>query len=156
MHRMRCYPYQMKKITSYKPWVETLKNFGVRLTLPRKTVLQVLANNREGLTPEEVCRLGRASHPGLGLVTVYRALELFEKLGMIRRVHSGGHCQSYSASFGDTHFVVCTKCGRVAEFPCCGLLPLYGHVRAKTGYNVTGHILEITGLCPSCAEHEDD
>lgn len=146
----------MKKITSYTPWVETLKSFGVRLTLPRRTVLKVLAENHEGLTPEEVCRLGRAFHPGLGLVTVYRALELFEKLGMIRRVLSGGHCQSYSASFGDTHFVVCTKCGRVAEFPCCGLLPLYAHVRAKTRYKVTGHILEITGLCPSCAELEDD
>ncbi len=146
----------MKIISNIKPWIETLKSYGVRLTLPRKAVLQVLSEHREGLTPEEICRLGRETHPALGLVTVYRTMDLFEKLGIIRKVHSGGNCQSYSASDGDTHFVVCTQCGRVTEFPCCGLVPLFGHVRARTGYTVTGHILEMTGLCPDCQKSEGD
>lgn len=142
----------MKTISNSVSWAGVLREVGVRLTLPRRAVIRVLSEHREGLTPEEIWRLGRKIHPGLGLVTVYRTVDLFEKLDIVRQVHFGGSRNCIRAKQGDTHFVVCSMCGRVTEFPCYGLASLYGHVRAKTGYTATGHILEISGICPSCMQ----
>lgn len=141
----------MKKISNEDSWAGVLRDAGFRLTMPRRAVIRVLSEHREGLAPEDIRRLGRETHPSLGLVTVYRTLELFENLGIVRRIHLPGRRHCFCAGRDDTHFAVCSRCGRVTEFPCPGTPGLYGHVRAETGYAPTDHILEVSGVCPVCA-----
>ena len=129
---------------------QSLREAGYRLTQPRLAVLQVLQENDEGLNPEEICRLGKAIYPSLGLVTVYRTLDLLAEFGLARRVHSEHHCHNYASAGADRHYVICQMCHRVIEFPCHGLDALIETVRRETGYTITGHLLELRGLCPDC------
>lgn len=129
---------------------QALRAAGYKLTQPRLAVLQVLAENDAGLKPEAVYRLGRAICPTLGLVTVYRTLDLLAELGLARRVHSEPHCHSYASAGTDRHHLICAGCHRVIEFPCNGLDALIEAVRQQTGYTVTAHLLELSGLCPAC------
>jgi Fur family ferric uptake transcriptional regulator len=132
----------------------TLREAGYRLTRPRLAVLKVLQDNDEGLNPEEIYRQGKAVCASLGLVTVYRTLELLTKLGLVRRVHSEQRCHSYAIAGADRHYLVCKGCHRVTEFPCEGLDGLIEGVRRQTGYTITKHLLELSGLCPDCqADH---
>ncbi len=86
----------------------------------------------------------------MGLVTVYRTLEILDELGLARRVHTKGHCLGYARADGDNHYLVCHRCRRVLEFPCAGLDVLVENVQQRTGYVIDGHLLELTGLCPDC------
>jgi Fe2+ or Zn2+ uptake regulation protein len=113
-------------------------------------VLQVLQENAEGLNPEEIYRLGKTIYPSLGLVTVYRTLDLLAELGLARRVHSEHHCHSYASAGTDRHYLICQTCHRVIEFPCHGLDALIETVRRETGYTIAEHLLELSGLCPDC------
>ena len=140
---------------------QALREAGYRLTRPRLAVLQVLRENEEGLDPQEVHRLGKALCPSLGLVTVYRTLDLLAELGLARRVHSEQHCHRFaSATCGDagrdSHHLVCRGCHRVVEFPCEGLEGLIEGVRQRTGYTITGHLVELSGLCPACQAAQAD
>jgi Fur family ferric uptake transcriptional regulator len=130
--------------------VQALRAAGHRLTQPRMAVLQVLQKSDEGLTPEEIAQQGREICTSLGLVTVYRTLDLLAELGLVRRVHSEHHCQRYARAGIDRHYLVCDACHRVVEFPCAGLEELIERVGRQTGYTIQSHLLELSGLCPQC------
>ena len=129
---------------------QALRGAGYRVTRPRLAVLQVLQDHDEGLSPEEIHQRGREAYAPLGLVTVYRTLEILDALGLARRVHTSGHCHGYARAEGDDHYLVCRRCHRVLAFPCHGLDALIAGVQQQTGYVVQGHLLELTGLCPDC------
>jgi len=129
---------------------QALRQAGYRLTQPRLAVLQVLQENEAGLNPEDVYRRGKTICESLGLVTVYRTLNLLTELGLVRRVHSEQRCHSYASAGTDRHYLICQGCHRVIEFPCDGLESLIESVRQRTGYTITDHLLELSGLCPEC------
>jgi Fur family transcriptional regulator, ferric uptake regulator len=130
--------------------LEALKGAGYRITQPRQAVLQVLQEQELGLSPEEIHRLAKLVYAPLGLVTVYRTLEILDELGMVRRLHGEDHCHRYASAVPERHYLVCDGCHRVLEFPCNGLDALIESVQEQTGYRVTQHLLELSGLCPDC------
>lgn len=132
--------------------LDHLSRAGYRITQPRQAILQVLHEHDEGLSPEELHQLGQERYPPLGLVTVYRTLDLLDELGLVRRVHSEERCQRYASAVPQQHYLVCSVCHKVSEFPCGGLDPFIEAVQARTGYRVTEHLLELRGVCPACQE----
>jgi Fur family transcriptional regulator, ferric uptake regulator len=130
--------------------IDALKEAGYRVTQPREAVLQVLQAHEEGLSPEEIHKLGKAIYPPLGLVTVYRTLEILNELELVRRLHGEEHCHRYASAIPEQHYLVCKVCHRILEFPCNGLDVLIQTVQAQTGYHVTQHLLELRGFCPDC------
>jgi Fur family ferric uptake transcriptional regulator len=129
---------------------QALRQAGYRLTRPRLAVIQVLEESGEGLSPDEVHQQGKMICASLGLVTVYRTLDLLAELGLVRRVHSEQRCHSYACAGTDRHHLLCHGCHRLTEFPCDGLDGLMETVREQTGYTITEHLLELSGLCPEC------
>ncbi len=134
------------------PMAQALREAGYKLTQPRLAVLQVLEENDAGLDPEAIYDRGKLIYPSLGLVTVYRTLDLLAELGLVRRVHSMHNCHNYASARTDRHYLICESCHRVIEFPCRGLEELMESVRQQTGYTINAHLLELSGLCPECQE----
>jgi Fur family ferric uptake transcriptional regulator len=129
---------------------QALQQAGYRLTQPRQAILQVLEESDVGLSAEEMHQQGKTICTSLGLVTVYRTLELLTELDLVRRVHSEQRCHSYVSAGIDQHYLICQGCHRVVEFPCEGLNSLIESVRRRTGYTITEHLLELSGLCQDC------
>lgn len=127
-----------------------LSEAGYRLTQPRLAVLQVLLDNDEYLSPYEIYERGKTHYERLGLVTVYRTLQILSALDLARRVHTKGHCHGYARAGADKHYLVCRGCGQVVEFPCPGMDLLVESAQQQTGYLVEEHLLELAGLCPDC------
>ena len=122
-----------------------------KLTRPRRAVLDIVAKSERHLTPAEVYQKAKARYPHIGLTTVYRTLDLLVELGAIQRIHLPEGCHSYaSAGRAHGHQLVCTSCGRAEEFADCDLDPLMASLRAKTGYAIDVHMLELMGVCPDC------
>jgi Fur family ferric uptake transcriptional regulator len=135
---------------------QALREAGYRLTQPRRAVWQVLQGNSGYLSPNEIHERGRALHPSLGLVTVYRTLEVLDELGLVRRVHGQGNCHGYArANSVRGHYLVCHQCGQVAEFPCEGMEGIIEAVQQRSGFTVEEHLLELVGLCPTCQSNRE-
>lgn len=122
-----------------------------KLTRPRRVVLDIVTQADRHLTPAEVYRKAKSKYPHLGLTTVYRTLDLLVELGYIQRIHLDEGCHSYASSARPhAHHLVCSVCGRAEEFTACELEPLMKSLRAKTGYEIDVHMLELMGRCPAC------
>jgi Fe2+ or Zn2+ uptake regulation protein len=135
-------------------WERRLTDAGFRITASRRAVAQVLAEADVPLSPLEILEQARALHRQLGLVTVYRTLNLLSELNLVRRVHRENGCHGYlPTSPGHRHALICQGCRRAVEFPGeDDLRLLIGRVEARTGYRVDDHLLQLFGLCPRCQE----
>jgi Fur family ferric uptake transcriptional regulator len=125
---------------------------GLRLTRQRRAVLDAIARAPSSLSAAQVYDAARAGCPELGLTTVYRTLEVLTEIGALRRVHGMDHCESFvPASAEHGHTVVCSGCGRVTEFTACDMRGVAEAASRQTGYRITGHFLQLSGLCAGCA-----
>lgn len=139
-----------------KIWLTRLQQEGYRVTAVRRAVAQTLLEQKRGLTPQEVFELARNHHPDLGLVSVYRALDVLERLGLVQRIHREDGCNAYcEAASGHQHVLLCHTCGKMAFFSGDDLDSLIAEIAKRTGFQVTGHLLQLDGLCPDCREKED-
>ena len=133
--------------------VETiLRQGGYKITPQRRAVLAAIAVTHDQLTPAHIHEKIRQKHPGIGLVTVYRTLEILDKLGLICEVHSAGGCRSYLMRNPSKHHhhIVCSHCGVVTDFTGCDLSDLAERLSRETGFEIEEHILEFSGRCRSC------
>jgi Fur family transcriptional regulator, ferric uptake regulator len=139
-------------VISESQWEEMLSQVGCRITEPRRAVMQVLDKAQRPLAPQDILEEAQVLHPNLGLVTVYRTLELFEALQLVRRVHRDGGCHGYLISTpGHRHILMCEDCGRAVEFSGQDdLVSLIDRVEEHTGFAIEHHILQLSGLCPAC------
>lgn len=132
-------------------WLQHLKHNGYRLTPARRAVVHVMASTPRAITPFEVYERARGSHRALGLVSVYRALEKLEELGLIQRVHQPEGCQAFiPASEGHQHLLICRQCGRTAFFEGDDLRPLIRSISRRSGFTIGEHWLQLFGLCKEC------
>ncbi len=124
-------------------------------TQARRAVLQAVCQARGQASTADILALGREYHPQLGQVTVYRTLEILSALGLVRKLHTEDGCHTYALATRDHgHHVICQQCKRVMEFEGCDIGQVEENVARQTGFTVSGHWLEVFGLCPECQKAE--
>ncbi len=126
----------------------------LRVTLPRKRVLEVLLESHGPFSVDEVLALARSA-PGtkrMDRVTVYRCLIAFERLGLARRCELGDGLARYEFSAADHHHhhVVCKRCRRMEVLESCIPQSLLEEVEQR-GFSEVTHSLEFFGLCAECS-----
>jgi Fur family ferric uptake transcriptional regulator len=123
-----------------------------RITPQRKAILEELRKADSHLTADEVYELVRARMPRISLGTVYRNLEILSRLGMIRRLESGGAPRRFDGKTNDHYHLRCLRCGRVDDAPIARQTALEESIQGLTDYEIIGHQLEFIGLCLTCRE----
>ncbi len=129
-----------------------LREHGYKLTPQRHAVLKAIAASHDHLTPEAIHEKARLEGSDIGLVTIYRTLELLGELNLVCRVHALDGCRSYlmRRPTEHHHHLVCSGCGKVVDFTDCSLADMESKLSQKSGFNVKGHLLEFYGLCHDC------
>ena len=99
-------------------WRQSFRQRGLRITEPRKAILDVLSNTADHLSAEEIFGKVHQIYPNTGLTTVYRNLDLLEEMGIIAKFHFGDGRSRYELvqspqKPGHHHHLVCTECKRV-------------------------------------------
>ncbi len=133
-----------------------LKKVGLKATLPRLKILELLENGEaRHMSAEDVYKKLLALGEDVGLATVYRVLTQFETAGLVARHHFEGGHSVFELNQGSHHdHLVCDKCGKVEEFFEETIEKCQNKVAEKLGYKITDHSLYIYGVCPDCQKDE--
>ncbi len=127
--------------------VDALRERGLRLTTPRRLVLEALFRADGPLSAERI-----AIALQLDLTSVYRNLETLEQHGLARHVHLGHGPGLYALiGRGEREFLSCERCGAVLTLTPDQLAPIREQIRRSTGYEARFTHFAIVGLCPACA-----
>ena len=129
-----------------------LRQHGYKLTSQRRRLLSVIALSHEHLTPAALYERVQREYPDIGLVTVYRTLGVFTKLGLVCEVNVAGNRRSYliRRPSGHHHHLICSECGAVTDFTDCDLGELEQRLSRETGFKIRSHSLEFMGRCQKC------
>ena len=132
---------------------DALRARGLRSTLQRRLVLDAVTALGH-CTPEQVCERVQDVAPALSLSTVYRTLELLERLGVITHTHLGHGAPTYAPASHDDHIhLVCRRCGAVVEADVAQARALAAEVHERYGFAADVTHLSLDGVCGACAEH---
>ena len=129
-----------------------LRRRGYKVTSQRRRIIGAIMSVREHMTPARIYDMISRDEPGIGLVTIYRTLEILIELGLVCEVHVGGNCRSYllRRPAGHHHHLVCSECGTVIDFTGCDLSQLEDRLSEEKSFEIDGHILEFIGRCQGC------
>jgi Fur family transcriptional regulator, ferric uptake regulator len=132
----------------------TLRASGYRVTQPRRAVWDVLHRADGHLTVEQIVARVAASGAGADTASVYRALALFEGLGLARMSRLGDSDASrWELAHPDEHFhLVCEVCGDVDHHVGSLVAEIREHLHDGHGFEPHDVELVVTGRCARCQE----
>ena len=123
----------------------------IPFTRQRRLVWDFFAGADRAATITEAAEALRPE--GVGQATVYRAVTLFNDLGLLARVQDRRGEICYTAPpIGHSHPLICGGCRRIIRFDGNGdVKELEARLERETGFSIYGHHLEVYGTCPECA-----
>ena len=124
-----------------------IKKAGLKITLPRMKILDLLENNGERhLKAEDIYKMLLDAGEDIALATVYRVLTQFEAAGLVNRHHfEGGHA-IFELNDGEHHdHLVDIKTGRVVEFYDEIIEKRQKEIAEKYGFTISEHTMILYG-----------
>ncbi|MBN2365347.1 MAG: transcriptional repressor [Calditrichaeota bacterium] len=142
-------------------WHGRFRGRGLRFTIPRRLILETLSSTIDHLSAEEIYIRVHRKYPNVGLTTVYRTLDLLERMGIISRFQFGDGRSRFelvqsSTKAGHHHHLVCTSCKQVIDYDDfveeeVELLKKVEKALAKKhGFEINGHVIQFYGVCNNC------
>lgn len=119
---------------------------NVKLTENRRLVARVIAESNDHPDVEEVYRRASKINPKIGIATVYRAVNMFEELGVIAKHDFGSKGRArYEKLEGEDHHdhLIDITTDEVHEFFSAELEKLKEKVAREHGFELVGHKLEL-------------
>lgn len=102
-------------------------------------------------TPEQICAQVQTVAPAVNITTIYRTLDLLEKLGVVRHTHLGHGAPNYSEQEHQHVHLVCHECGAVVESPSDLMSGLAERLREVAGFELDVTHVALSGHCADCA-----
>jgi Fur family transcriptional regulator, ferric uptake regulator len=130
-----------------------LTKAGYRSSAPRAAVMGALAELGCSVTAKEIADLLDEQGRGVGLASIYRALDLLDRMRLVQRFEVGEGVARYEpANPGGEHHhhLVCQSCGNVSAFEDAGLERAIEKLSRRVDYAIDAHDVTLRGECPAC------
>ncbi|MEY8415354.1 Fur family transcriptional regulator, ferric uptake regulator [Tissierella praeacuta DSM 18095] len=132
-----------------------LQKEGYKLTTQRRAILNTIVDNyEEHLSCDEIYNIVKKKYPDLGIATVYRTLQLFEKLNIVYKLNFDDGCSRYELSTDSEnhhhHHLVCLNCGKVTEVKLDLLEALEEEIESEGQFTIVDHNVKFYGYCSEC------
>lgn len=126
-----------------------LRNAGLKVTLPRVKILEILGSaSPRHMSAEDIYKHLLGSHEDIGLATVYRVLTQFEGAGLVTRHHFEGTTAVFELNEGPHHdHIVCLDCGHVEEFMDDGIEERQRVIASQHQFDIRDHSMILFGAC---------
>lgn len=134
---------------------DLLKKASLKNTKQRHLILSIIKSSQEPLTAEEIYKLLVVEDCKINLSTVYRTLNVLTDKNVLLKMLKGDGTAAYELNKSShNHYITCAKCHSSALIDSCPVKELSENVSEKTGFMVTGHSLQLTGICSDCLNKE--
>lgn len=128
-----------------------LKSCGLKSTRQRRRIIGILEQSDNPISAEGIFIQLREQGETISLSTVYRVLELLVAKKAVRKLSTVEECGAlFVMDDKHRHYLVCLGCHKRFPLDDCPLESYEKYLMAKTGFDVTGHNLEIFGYCRDC------
>jgi Fur family transcriptional regulator, ferric uptake regulator len=131
---------------------ELLKKENIKNTKHRNSVLEVMQQNNQPITVEEIYFKLQENGVSISLSTVYRVLEvLWDKDIVLKMSFADNNKALYEINNKKhRHHVLCLKCRKMLPVEGCPIGEFVKSIEQKFQFTISGHNLEFYGVCNHC------
>jgi Fur family ferric uptake transcriptional regulator len=140
---------------------DKLTGCGFRITAGRSAIIEILSSVDKHLSAEDIFLLLHENHPGIGLTTVYRTLELLVQNGIVEKFEFGQERARYELTekYGEKrhhHHLICRKCQSITDYSDFQNDELLYIRKAEKGiskkydFSIDSHVISFYGVCDRC------
>jgi Fur family ferric uptake transcriptional regulator len=129
---------------------DALRAAGLRATRQRLVVLAALQGRDDAVTAQDLHREVRGRRGAPGLATIYRTLAALAEAGEVDTFTREGELAYRLCGSRHHHHLVCESCGAVQEVEAAQVESWINGVARRRGFVVTGHTVDVYGLCRDC------
>lgn len=135
---------------------EQLKRLGLKNTKHRAHILKIMERLDYPVTAEQVYLTMKEENANISLSTVYRILELLACKNIIIKMNvtQNGKTMFDLSRKVHRHYLICLNCHKMLPIDGCPIAEYEKQLKETTGFDVTGHHLEIYGYCSECKKIE--
>ncbi|NQZ53830.1 MAG: ferric iron uptake transcriptional regulator [Piscirickettsiaceae bacterium] len=136
---------------------QDLRNVGLKVTLPRLKVLEILETTKQRhMSAEDVYKALLEMGEEIGLATVYRVLTQFQGAGLVSRLSIDDGHAVFELEDGTHHdHLLCVRCHQIEEFIDEVIEQRQRAIALEKGFEMTDHSLYIYGICQKCRQDKD-
>lgn len=138
---------------------KALKNAGLKVTLPRLKILEVLQDPEcHHVSAEDLYKKLIDIGEEIGLATVYRVLNQFDDAGIVTRHNFEGGKSVFELTQQHHHdHLICLDCGKVIEFTDESIENRQKNIAERHGIQLSNHSLYLYGHCAvgNCRDDEN-
>ncbi len=127
-----------------------LRESGYKVTPQRLAVYETLAATHEHPSAEMLYKTLRPKYPSMSFATVYKTVEILNRLHVIQIINTGEDSFRYDADISDHHHVQCTCCGKVEDLFNVDYSGIMAQAEKESGYKLSGHQFYFYGVCENC------
>jgi Fur family peroxide stress response transcriptional regulator len=122
----------------------------IKRSKQKEAILKVLRSTSSHPDADWIYDQVRKEIPNVSLATIYRNLRLLKEAGYIHQVDFSSEHGRFDGNIGAHYHLRCEKCGSIIDLNEPIHRSIEKRVARKTGFKITGHRLEVIGLCPEC------
>jgi Fur family ferric uptake transcriptional regulator len=130
-----------------------LRGAGFKPGKARAAVIEALGEQTCCLSVPEIYDVVQRHRAGVGIASVYRALETLAELGLVHRLElgaAGAHYEPAQPGGAHHHHLVCADCGKVEAFSDERLEHVIDNVSRAATFRIDEHDVVLRGQCGSC------
>lgn len=134
---------------------QELRSNGLKATASRIAILQIVENAPHPISADQIYQQSLSETP-LSLATIYRTLDTLTTAQLLLRERDFDGVLIYQRNHPHhSHRLVCTQCRKTVDLEGCPIEPAINELAAQTGFTITGHTIEIYGICSDCQKREN-
>ena len=138
---------------------------GYRFTESRTLIFNILFKTDKHLSADEIFSKIKVKYPGIGLATVYRNLEILQKLNIITKFDFGENLARYELTEDFSkkthhHHLICKNCNSIFDYydfiddEVDLIKKLENKLSEKYKFKINNHRIEFYGLCDQCQKQK--
>ena len=141
---------ESQKEKAKKRFLDCVEEKGLRMTAPRKAIIESVFSTEEHFTAEQLLDWARARDASVSRATVYRTLPLLTESGLVHEMDFGKDYKFYDPNYADHpnhNHIICQDCEKIVEFESKQIEQIEDEISQKHGFYIKSQNVQITGNC---------
>ena len=146
----------MSQLNEIQPFIESLKQFNLRITRHRIRVLEILNEVQHAMTAFEIEHFSLTSGQHVKIGSIYMILKAFQDIGIVKCYKLENNKALYSLSkLHSPNKIECIGCGSIKWIDLSEMNGFLEAVCIKHGFKFKAHSLAVSAICESCQYHKN-
>ncbi|HDY69051.1 MAG: transcriptional repressor [Candidatus Scalindua sediminis] len=129
--------------------VERFKSKKLKITPQRLGIFEILEGNTAHLSAEDVFKEIRKSYPTISFTTVYKTLEIMEKMGEIMKITIDEERKHYDPNTDSHHHIICLRCSKISDIKDGSIKPKLPR-EILDEFTPSSYHISFYGTCKKC------